>query len=651
MITIKHKKYGDITFADGTSRQEIANYLVEADSIGGEQYGTLETLGTQAGRSMGSSIRQIKDWVGIGDELSQYEDELAEYKSRIMMEQSPATSVVGMLAGGVLDPVTIPAMALKPLTFASKVATFGARGAAQGAAGGALEPIYDQYGDSTVLNIMSGTALGGGLGAGIGKLLTKSIPKTDAATEQASDTLQETSERTLTNLASSLDETPVRTPQQALDKVAAEMELEAAGAPTSANLGIMRRAVESSKSKIAALDAVINRMKDPTGKAPLGARNAARKVAAQKIEAQKELQGLESKYSEGKTLRKAAENLKKVKEGKVVGIEGFAARLKAAVPIQRSPLAQAVNQATPQRAQINPFNTNTSRILGTDDAADVKYNNKTGKFESVDEAPINIRNTYGVGDAVEGLPEPRAGGSAGVSFGTRVGAELLPRTAGKPEVTGKVVAGKFTGENAKTRINIKESRESTEAREAVQRRLDRGEEPTPVETAKLSEADEAAKALEDYKLFVQKLAGSRSLDTAALRGFLKGRYTFKGIEKEAAALLKKHGIEDFEDMVNYILDDSKRIFSAAEMEMLSPLFGLAERKLYNAMEMVRHTEGMSDDMIAVLHSEINMYYGIQAWNKGQGSKVSAALNHRNKMLKDIAEDRQIDSLWAGVKCK
>ena len=649
MITIKHKKYGDITFADGTSRQEIANYLVEVDSLGGEQYGTLNTLGTQTGRSMGSSIRQIKDWVGVTSDLDKYEDAVAENKSRIMMEQSPATSVIGMLAGGVLDPVTLPAVALKPLTFGSKVATFGARGAAQGATGGALEPVYEQYGDSTVLNIMAGTALGGGLGAGIGKLLTKSA-KTDASTEAANETLQDTSERTLTNLASSIDETPVRTAQQALDKVTREMELEATGAPTSATLGGMRRAVESTRAKIKALDSVINRMK-VSGKAPLGSRNASRRVEAQKIAAEKELQGLESKYSEGKVLRKAAENLKKVKEGKVVGVEGFADRLKAATPIQRSPLSQAVNQATPQRAQINPFNTNTSRILGTDDAADVKYNSKTGRFEAADETPINIRNTYGVGEAVEGLPEPRAGGSAGVSFGTRVGSELLPRTAGKPEVTAGVVAGKFTGANTKTRINIKESRANTEARETVQRKLDRGEEPTPIETARLSEADEAAKALEDYKLFVQKLAGSRSLDTAALRGFLKGRYTFKGIEKEAAALLKKNGIEDFEDMVNYILDDSKRIFSAAEMEMLRPLFGLAERKLYNAMEMVKHTEGMTDDMIAVLHSEINMYYGIQAWNKGQGSKVSAALNHRNKMLKDIAEDRQIDSLWSGVKCK
>ena len=646
MITIKHKKYGDITFADGTSRQEIANYLVEVDSLGGEQYGTLNTLGTQTGRSMGSSIRQIKDWVGVTSDLDKYEDAVAENKSRIMMEQRPVTSFIGMLAGGVLDPVTLPAVALKPLTFGSKVATFGARGAAQGATGGALEPVYDQYGDSTVLNIMAGTALGGGLGAGIGKLLTKSANSTEAANEA----LQDTSERTLTNLASSIDETPVRTAQQALDKVTREMELEAAGAPTSAALGGMRRVVESTRAKIKALDSVINRMK-VSGKAPLGSRNASRRVEAQKIAAEKELQGLESKYSEGKVLRKAAENLKKVKEGKVVGVEGFADRLKAATPIQRSPLSQALNQPTPQRAQINPFNTNTSRILGTDDSADVKYNSKTGRFEAADETPINIRNTYGVGEAVEGLPEPRAGGSAGVSFGTRVGSELLPRTAGKPEVTAGVVAGKFTGANTKTRINIKESRANIEARETVQRKLDRGEEPTPIETARLSEADEAAKALEDYKLFVQKLAGSRSLDTAALRGFLKGRYTFKGIEKEAAALLKKNGIEDFEDMVNYILDDSKRIFSAAEMEMLRPLFRLAERKLYNAMDMVRHTEGMTDDMIAVLHSEINMYYGIQAWNKGQGSKVSAALNHRNKMLKDIAEDRQIDSLWSGVKCK
>jgi len=683
MITIKHKKYGDITFDDGTSRQEIANYLVEVDSIGGEQFGTLETLGTQAGRSMGSSIRQIKEWAGVTSDLEKYEDQLAEYESRIMMEQSPATSIGGMLAGGFLDPVTIPAIALKPLTFASKVATFGARGAAQGAAGGALEPVYEQYGDSTVLNIMAGTALGGGLGAGIGKLLTKSTPKSEVATEETSEALQDTSERTLTNLASTVDETPVRNSQQALDKVIAEMELEAAGAPTSADLGGMRRAVESTKARINALDSVIFRMKG-TGKAPLGSRNASRKVEAQKIEANKELQGLESKYLEAKTLRKAAENLKKVKDGKVIGVEGFADRLKSAVPIKRSPISQAVNESA-RPPSINPLNSKTSRILGTVDRADAQYNPRTGRFEA--DAPVNVKrgqvkplvskwiddqgrpidedgNVLGPNPNAGSTDTPVAGTSAPLrtpdttgsqrvagELNQEAGKKLLPRTAGKPEVTKRLVDGKFKGDNPETTMPMKESGDNAEIRERLNRKEARGEELTQDELRLRLKIDEEWKIVQEFKKFVQQIAGSRSLDTAALRGMSRGRYSFDNIKERAQTLLKRNGIEDMEDMANYILSDKDRIFSSEEMDMLVPLFIEAEKRLLEVQRMTRFSDVFSDTEIAALHSEINLYYGISAWNKGQGSKVAATLNHRKKMRQDIADGREIDSLWAGRKCQ
>ena len=173
MITINHKTLGPITFDNGTSREEIANYLVEVDSIVGEQYGIGDTLGTQFGRSMGSSIRSIKGKLGLNTEVDDYEDQVAEYESRKMFEQNPVSSFGGMLAGGFADPITLPALALKPISFASKVGTYAARGGVQGGLGGLLEPTYDQYGDSTVLNIMAGVTLGSGLGAGVGKLVSK----------------------------------------------------------------------------------------------------------------------------------------------------------------------------------------------------------------------------------------------------------------------------------------------------------------------------------------------------------------------------------------------------------------------------------------------------------------------------------------------
>jgi hypothetical protein len=193
MITIQHEKYGDITFKSGTTRPEIVNYLVELEAAGGEQYGVGESFIKNMGRSADSSLRQIGDWTGYRDEVDQYKDQEEEFKTRVMFEQNPISSIAGMFGGAILDPVTLPAAFLKPLTFASKVGTYAARGMAQGGLGGALEPVYDQYGDSTVLNIMAGMGLGAGLGAGVGKLVSKygSKPKSDAEVEQKGEALQE----------------------------------------------------------------------------------------------------------------------------------------------------------------------------------------------------------------------------------------------------------------------------------------------------------------------------------------------------------------------------------------------------------------------------------------------------------------------------
>jgi len=616
MITIKHEKYGDITFDNGTSREEITNYLVELEAKSGEQFGTLETIGHQAGRSMGSSVRGVKSWLGVDGELAKYEDEQAELKSRIMMEQNPVASVTGMLGGGFLDPVTLPALALKPLTFASKAGTYASRGAAQGAFGGVLEPVYEQYGDSSMLNILTGATLGGALGGAVGKFLTKST--TGKTAKEVSDKLEETSQSTITDLAKSID-APARTPEQAINKIREEMELQAKGAPSDVELKSLKTAADAERSNVNKLGSIINKMGNR-----LGTRKASKVMQARKVEAQRKVQELDVKHAEGTTLRKAAINLEKLNAGKFSKIEGWDAKVEAKTRLPQTKMTQAVQGNAPKPS---PLSSKMSRILGVENETD----------------------SLGVG-----VPFPsmhRSVGSAAVSKEHIVGGDLLPRTVDKPEVTAGVVSGKYKGKNPETRINIKESKAVKEAREELERKANRGEELSPEDVAKFDEVTAADKAINKYKEFVQKIAGSRSLDTAALRGYMKGRHTFANIEARAKALLKKNGIEDFEDMIDYILRDKDRLFSAEEMEMLTPLFAETERKLFNAMQLTEFTDELSSTEIALLHSDINLFYGIQAWNKGQGSKVSAALNHRNKMLKDVAEGRMIDSLFLGVKCK
>jgi len=59
---------------------------------------------------------------------------------------------------------------------------------------------------------------------------------------------------------------------------------------------------------------------------------------------------------------------------------------------------------------------------------------------------------------------------------------------------------------------------------------------------------------------------------------------------------------------------------------------------------------MTDTEVAVLHNDIDVYYGIQSWFKGQGSKVSGIMTARKKMYQDIANNREIKQLFAGVDC-
>jgi hypothetical protein len=287
---------------------------------------------------------------------------------------------------------------------------------------------------------------------------------------------------------------------------------------------------------------------------------------------------------------------------------------------------------------MTPFNANTNRILG---------------FESSSEKAARLGVGSQTGAAASRFNQPsQSMGSGGASNkATIAGRQLLPRTVDKPETTAKVAAGRYKGDDPDKVINIKESTAVKEARAEVQAKMNAGEELTDADIRKLDDVKESELRLKEYSETAMKVAGSRGLDTAKLRGMMRGRHTFENIDAASRTLLKKNDIEDFEDMIDFILANDDRIFSAAEMRMLQPLFNEVERKLFNAYDILGKSTGLTDETIALIHSDINLFYGIQAWNKGQGSKVSAALNHRRKMLQDMADNRMIDSLFAGVKCK
>jgi len=613
-IFYEHPTLGTMEFPNGTPREVMVNAVVEREAAEGKQYGSFETFSDQAGRSFDSSIRGIKDFVGVQKTPRQEQaDQVAEYRSRIQMEQNPVSSVLGMLGGGILDPVTIPLFALKPLTFASKVGTYAARGAAQGAFGGALEPVYDQYGDSLVSNVFAGTVLGSGLGAGIGKLLTKSTDKAAKAVDSSAPVKTES-----VNVEQIFD-APVRTVEQSQAKILKDLELEAKGAPSKESIVTLNKTLKAEKAKAFQLGNVLAKLQGSGSKPTLGNRNASKVIEARAVESNSKIKQLELDLAKATTLRKAVTNLENAKLGKFSQVEGYADRLKqSTVPLPRTPIAQAVKGQPPAPPSILSSKPSLARKLGLGlDTPRFLNRNDTAGAQRVNQDPF-------------------------------VREQFMPRSA--ESGTRRVVEGKVSGENKEPIVTVKLSTDSKEAINTVNSKIRKGEEITPDEFDRYHKAKDEADTLEEYSETLAQIARSRGLDTYAARFGTAKRYTFENIEKSANKFLRDENIENLDDMVRYILANPEKIFNAAELTGMRDLLSEVDQKLLDFNMLIRNADGMSDSEIALLHNDIDVFYGIQAWFKGQGSKVSGIMTARKKMHQDIANNREIKQLFAGVDC-
>lgn len=637
-VILRHETYGDIPFPEGTTDEQLAQYLVKLEAAGGEQYGVLKTLGDQASRSFTSSMRGIGAALGSSDAEQERLDNEAEFRSRVQMEQRPVASVTGMLAGGVVDPVTIPALALKPLTFASKVGTYASRGAAQGFAGGALEPVYEQYGDSTVANMFAGTVLGTGLGAGIGKLLTKSGSKVDDEVLEEADSVvgsaqKEGRERIEGDYSLNVEDIltpPARTVGQANAKILEELELEAKGAPSKQQIDDLNLQLKVAKKESTQLGNVLGKLTAGRAKASLGrGKNIPAKVAqakaieARAIESNNKIKQLELQIAEATTKRKAVINYEQAKLGKFSKVEGYEQRLaKATAPLKRNPVAQAVRAprvaptAAPTFADSNPV---LARKLGLTPEGTSRFLNKDD-----------------------------SAGARRVNQDPLVAQEFMPRS--KVKATKGVLDGKYNGENREPIVPIRVSDQAKADIKNVERKLANNEKVSDQEMERYDRALKEEKLLEEYADTSAQIAASRGLDTYANRFDGFGRYTFENIQRRSNKFLKDENIENLDDMVRYILNNPNKLFNAAELNGMSDLLMEVDQKLLDLSMLTRNTDNMSDAEIALLHNDIDVFYGIQSWFKGQGTKASGLFTARKKLIKDIANNREIKQLYAGVDC-
>jgi len=238
MAIIVNHPLGRFEFPDDTSVEVINQKIIQAEAEYGEERDTLDILGTQIERGFTSTARGLEDFLpetvtdffyaeGAEDAM-QEEDLRNEYEARVQEAQSPITSFGSRLIGDIADPVGF----LLPGQKISKVAKTGSKlldyvltGSGAGFVAGVTEPVYEEVGDSRVLNTLFGTGLGAGLGAGargLERIFRRGDDTIGDAAEEATEAraLDDEVETTLETVADDVTPTPRNIPEELAEAVA-----------------------------------------------------------------------------------------------------------------------------------------------------------------------------------------------------------------------------------------------------------------------------------------------------------------------------------------------------------------------------------------------------------------------------------------------
>ena len=177
---------------EGATQEDI---LTAAAELYKPQFGLGETIARGLERGVTSTIRGAAQLLGapsatvpaeeqdaisqmqgtpLGEQISslatpgqiQQTDLQREAEFRMMAQQRPVAAYGSQIAGNILDPIN-----LVPLGGVRTLAQGARNIAIAGGAMGALEPVYE--GDSRLMNIVGGAAVGGVLGGTIGGLISK----------------------------------------------------------------------------------------------------------------------------------------------------------------------------------------------------------------------------------------------------------------------------------------------------------------------------------------------------------------------------------------------------------------------------------------------------------------------------------------------
>ena len=203
MVTVNHPIAGkvDVPFDIFKDPAKYNEFLLQ--NAPDKEYGTLDVMGSQFASGFTDSMRGISDFFTDDDTRTDQEVQqryLDEFENRLELEQNPVAAWTALLAGSVVDPVALPAAILAPVKVASKVASLAIRGAAQGAFGGGVAATYEEFGDSRTENILYGGLLGGVIGGAAGTAV-KVFSKADVDAANGLQNIADDAEKAIDDVA------------------------------------------------------------------------------------------------------------------------------------------------------------------------------------------------------------------------------------------------------------------------------------------------------------------------------------------------------------------------------------------------------------------------------------------------------------------
>jgi len=310
-ITVDHPVLGKVKFPDTATPEQINNTLLKLGTDLLPEGSSGEVFFNQMGEGLESSIEGLSNITGLGFYEDSYED---EFRSRVQLEQSPIAGYGGNFIGNMLDPVTLPAAFLKPIAFGSKVLTGIGRGGAAGAAGGLVEPVFEEFGDSRLLNTTVGGVFGGALGGALSKFIARDIKvPTKQDTEKGVDAaLEDAAEAVDPPVKVADDEviTPAATPTQRVESelvTQAQRGLSPVAKETRDEYRALVQAAKDAKAKVTQAEADLARAKN---------NESLRLRAQQKLDAiKKDADKITKRLDDVKAGNKAQANLNALRRG------------------------------------------------------------------------------------------------------------------------------------------------------------------------------------------------------------------------------------------------------------------------------------------------------------------------------------------------